>query len=691
MSRPVSLLERPPELKPELVRWGGVPDALGATVTAEGVNFAVYSETASALFVSLYDEQDREIGRFELDGHDHNIHHGLVAGIGAGTKYGLRADGLYDPLQGFHFDPNKLLVDPYAKRLDRPFVRSPRRRPPREDAVDTAPLVPKGIVVRGGNRPALPRRKGPGLIYEMNVRSYTMRHPSVQGPLRGTIAGLTSRHVIDHLQYLGVDTVEMMPIAAWVDDAHLPILGLTNAWGYNPITYFAPDPRLAPRGMQELRNLTDLYRRNGISVILDVVYNHTGEGDALGPVLSLKGLDARTYYRHVEVDGKQVLVNDAGTGNTLRCDHPATQRLVIESLRYWVQEAGVSGFRFDLATILGREPGFNPNATMLQKIKSDPVLSKCLLIAEPWDPGPGGYQLGRFGKEFREWNDTYRDEVRSFWRGDQGKIGALAGKVAGSAEIFSFAGRRPSHGVNFLAVHDGFTLSDLVAYSEKHNEANGEDNRDGHNHNSTWNSGVEGPTDDATIIARRKRDVRALLATLFVSRGVPLIQQGDELGRTQQGNNNAYAQDNEITWLDWERADGELVDYVAAVHAFRKAHPALTHDRFLTGHAVKTGRRDVAWLHPDGREMQEGDWTDSAASVLGMLLAANDDVVLVWFNRGMEPVLAKLPAGNWAVGHASDDKAGVAMAEGMIILPPRSVLALVPAEAPEAAPSPTAG
>jgi glycogen operon protein len=665
-----------------LVSHGGAPDVLGATVTAEGVNFAVYSETASALFVSLYDEQDREIGRFELDGHDSHIHHGLVGGIGAGTKYGLRADGLYDPLKGYHFDPNKLLVDPYAKRLDRPFVRSPRLRLPREDAVDTAPLVPKAIVVRGGNKPALPRRKGPGLIYEMNVRGYTMRHPSVQGPLRGTIAGLTTRHVVDHLQYLGVDTVEMMPIAAFVDDAHLPILGLTNAWGYNPVTYFAPDPRLAPRGIQELRNLTDLYRKNGISVILDVVYNHTGEGDALGPVLSLKGLDARTYYRHVEVDGKQLLVNDAGTGNTLRCDHPATQRLVIESLRYWVQEAGVSGFRFDLATILGREPGFNPHAEMLNKIKNDPILSKSLLVAEPWDPGPGGYQLGQFGKEFREWNDSYRDEVRSFWRGDHGKLGALAGKVAGSAEIFNFWGRRPSHGVNFLAVHDGFTLNDLVTYNEKHNEANGEENRDGHNHNSSWNCGVEGPTDDETINMCRKRDVRALLATLFLSRGVPLIQQGDELGRTQQGNNNAYAQDNEITWLDWEKADGALVDYVSAVHAFRKAHPALTHDHFLTGHASKSGLRDVVWLHPGGHEMTERDWTDSGASVLGMLLSIAGDTVLVWFNRRMEAVAAKLPAGAWQVGLNSDDKAEVTISAGTVTLPPRSVLALIPGTAP---------
>jgi len=311
-------------------------------------------------------------------------------------------------------------------------------------------------------------------------------------------------------------------------------------------------------------------------------------------------------------------------------------------------------------------------------IKKDPVLSKSLLVAEPWDPGPGGYHLGEFGKEFREWNDTYRDEIRSFWRGDDGKIGALAGKVAGSAEIFNHFGRKPTHGVNMLAVHDGFTLADLVSYSEKHNEANGEDNRDGHNNNSSWNCGVEGPTEDETILDCRKRDIRALLATLFFSRGIPLIQQGDEMGRTQKGNNNAYAQDNEITWVDWEAADGDLVDYVAALHQFRKAHPALTADKFFTGQE-RHGVRDVVWLHPDGREMNEGDWHDSAASVLGMHLTSGADEIVVWFNRRAEDVEAHLPAGNWAVGLMSDDKSEVGLGEGKAVLPARSVTALVPA------------
>ncbi|UJW86877.1 glycogen debranching protein GlgX [Devosia sp. SL43] len=663
-------------MKPALVPNGGSITHLGAMLTEIGVNFAVYSESATNIWVSIYDEQDQETDRFELDVHKDHVWAGLVAGLTAGTRYGLRADGPYDPDQGYFFDPMKLLVDPYAKRLDRVFVRSPRLRLDRKEAVDTAPLIPKAIVGDMGNENILPRKKAPGMFYEMNVRGFTMRHPSVQGPLRGTIAGLTTQRVIDHLKFIGVDTLQLMPTAAWIDEGHLPVLGLTNAWGYNPVAYSAIDPRLAPRGPQELRNMTDLYRKNGISVILDVVYNHTGESDANGPMLSLMGLDAKTYYRFVEVDGKQHLVNDTGTGNTLRCDHPATQRLVIDSLRYWVEEMGVSGFRFDLATVLGRDPGFNPNAEMLKKIKADPVLKQCILVAEPWDPGPGGYALGQFGKEFREHNDTFRDDIREFWRGEPGRIGALAGKVAGSAEIFNFAGRKPSHGVNMLAVHDGFTLRDLVSYQDKHNEANGENNRDGHSHNASWNCGVEGETDDEGIIAARKRDVRALLATLFLSRGVPLLQQGDEMFRTQRGNNNAYAQDNEITWLDWEHADGDLVDFVAALTKFRKAHQTLTHDHFLTGQD-KAGIRDVVWLHPDGREMNEADWNDSSGSVLGMHLRHKDDEILVWFNRRVEPVVARLPEGDWAVGVLSDNMATVVLSEATATLTPRSVVALV--------------
>ncbi|MDV3250290.1 glycogen debranching protein GlgX [Devosia sp. BK] len=662
--------------EPTLVPGAGSIAKLGATITENGVNFAVYSETASAIWVSLFDEQDQEIARVELDVHQDNIRAGLIADIGAGARYGLRADGRYDEEQGFFFDPQKLLVDPYARRLDRVFVRSPRLRLRREEAVDTAPLIPKAIVVGDGNENASPRGKPPGLFYELNVRGFSMRHPSVQGPLRGTIAALTTQRVIDHFKFLGVDTLQLMPVAAWIDEGHLPALGLTNAWGYNPVAYFAIDPRLAPRGPQELRVMTDLYRENGISVILDVVYNHTGESDAEGPMLSMMGLDAQTYYRFVEVDGKKVLVNDTGTGNTLRCDHPAVQRLVIESLRYWVEELGVSGFRFDLATILGRDPGFNPDAEMLRMIKADPVLSQCILVAEPWDPGPGGYGLGQFGPEFQEHNDTFRDEVRSFWKGEPYKIGALAGKLSGSAEVFNRPGRSPSDSVNMLAVHDGFTLRDLVSYNDKHNEANGENNRDGHGNNHSWNCGVEGETEDEGINAARRRDVRALLATLFFSRGTPLIQQGDELYRTQQGNNNAYAQDNEISWLDWDNADGALVDFVAAVNGFRRAHPALSVDAFFTGRD-NGGGRDVVWLHPDGREMTQGDWNDAGASVLGMHLRYEGDEVLVWFNRRIDPVEARLPEGDWALGIQSDPGFEVSVSESVAKVGPRSVVALV--------------
>ena len=658
------------------VPGGGDHRVLGASITAEGVNFAVYSETASALWVCLFDEQDREIGRYPLDGHEGNVHCGLIAGIGAGARYGLRADGAYDPARALYFDPQRLLVDPYARRLDRPFVRDEALLRPREAGFDTAMLMPKAMVSGESGRPAAPRRKGANLIYELNVRGYTLLHPHVPLALRGTLAGLASEQVVEHLLTIGVDTVELMPISAFIDDAHLPRLGLTNAWGYNPVALFAPDPRLAPRGTGDVRALADLLRKSGISLVLDVVLNHTGEGDAFGPVLSMKGLDARTYYRYVDVDGQAVLVNDTGTGNTLRCDHPVVQQLVLDNLRYWVTEGGVSGFRFDLAPVLGRDPGFNANAELLERIKSDPLLSRCLLIAEPWDCGPSGYQLGQFGKEFREWNDTYRDQVRSFWRGDDGKIGALASKVAGSSEIFDQHGRRPSHGVNFLAAHDGFTLRDLVSYGDKHNEANGENNADGHNHNLSWNSGVEGATTDSQIEAARRRDVRALLTTLFMSRGTPMIQQGDEMWRTQHGNNNAYAQHNALTWVDWPSADASMIALVSALSRFRLAHPALTNDHFLSG-VERGGRSEVVWLHPEGRKMNEGDWNASGSSILGMHLRVAGDEVLVWFNRRIEPVVARLPDDGWMIGFTSDEGGGGDIGDAHVTLPPRSVVALV--------------
>ncbi|WP_196257810.1 glycogen debranching protein GlgX [Pelagibacterium limicola] len=658
----------------------GSPTPLGATVTDSGVGFSVYSETAEKIWLCLFDEADAETDRVELLRGDDNLWHVHIDGLGAAARYGLRADGRYDPAQGYYFDPNKLLVDPYAKRIDRAFVRSPKLRASREESVDTAPLVPKAIVRAGAGVPSeVHDTSRPHLIYEVNVRAHTMRHPNVQGPLRGTVAGLTTRHVLDHILHIGADVVELMPVTAWLDDAHLPKLGLTNVWGYNPIAFMAPEPRITPRGPRELKAVTEMYREAGVRVVLDVVFNHTGEGAADGPVLSMRGLDARTYYRYVEENGQLRLVNDAGTGNTLRCDHPAVQDLILASLRYWVTEIGISGFRFDLATILGRTmEGFSPDAVMIERIRNDDILKDCLLIAEPWDPGPGGYHVGRFGEPFLEWNDRYRDKIRRFWKGDDHTLSGLATRLAGSADQFNHDGRKPSASVNFLAAHDGFTLADVVAYAHKHNGANGEDNRDGHDANHSWNYGIEGPTEDPAVLKARDRDIRAMLATLFVSHGTPMLTAGDEFGRTQRGNNNAYAQDNETTWLDWEGADQGLIDFTAEMSRFRRDHPALRTDAFLTGE-FSNGFKDVTWLHPEGREMTDGDWMHPGSSVVGMFLHEAGEVMLVWFNRLYHSVDAVLPEEKglaFKTSLVSCPDADVSVEGNRITLPARSVVVL---------------
>lgn len=650
--------------------------ALGASVGPSGVRFAVHSGTAEQVWLCLFDEGDRETDRITLSRDEDGVWSGAADGLGAGARYGYRADGRYDPLQGYHFDPHKLLVDPYATRIDRVFRLVPELSAGREESVDTASFVPKAVVEGAWAPVAGAARERPGLIYELNVRPFTMRHPKVPERLRGTIKALGEPAVIEHLISIGVDVVELMPIAAWMDDQHLPALGLTNVWGYNPITYFAPDPRLLAEGPDEIAALVGRYAQAGIGVVLDVVYNHTGESDLLGPVVSMKGLDALTYYRHVERDGQLHLVNDAGTGNTLDCTNPVVQDLVIDSLRHWVTRYGIAGFRFDLATILGRdERGFSSRAAMLERVRTDPVLSQCLLIAEPWDPAPGGYQVGRFGEPFLEWNDKYRDDVRRFWKGESWTVGALATRLAGSADLFGHDGRRPSASVNFIAAHDGFTLADLVSHAYKHNAANGEGNRDGHDGSHSWNNGVEGETGDAAVIAARSRDVRALLATLFVSLGTPMLTAGDEMGRSQKGNNNAYAQDNETTWLDWARADEELVAFVARLTALRRTHPALRRDAFLT-------ERDVVWLHPEGRQMTVGDWEAAEAGILGMLLRGADESLLVWFNRRHDAVAVDMASENVVdILLCSDPTANVKQQEsGSLLVPPRSVLVLSLAE-----------
>ncbi len=608
----------------------------GATPGRKATRFAVWSGAAERIWLCLFDESGAET-RLPMARGPGSVFSVEAPGIGPGARYGLRADGPYAPDAGLWFDPAKLLVDPAARTLDRAFAYDPALGAPRDAGVDTAALMPKALVpVAARALPAKPPlfRSG-GLIYEICVRGFTMRHPDVPEQLRGTVAALAHPAVIAHLRRIGVGAVELMPITAWIDERHLPPLGLRNSWGYNPVAPMALDPRLCPGGVAELRGTVTALRRAGIGVILDLVFNHTGESDRFGPTLSLRGIDARAYFRHA-ADG--TLINDTGCGNTLDCDHPATRRLVLDSLRHFVTEAGVDGFRFDLAPILGRSPrGFSPEAPLLAAMRNDPLLADRVLIAEPWDIGPGGYQLGNFPAPFLEWSDRYRDRARRFWRGDPHMLGAFVTALAGSADTFAPPATRA---VNFIAAHDGFTLADLVAYSHKHNAANGEDNRDGHDENLSWNNGAEGATVDPAILAARKRDLRALLGTLFASRGTIMLTAGDEFGRTQGGNNNAYAQDNPTTWLDWTGRDTELEAWAAELATLRRAHPALAGPDFLTGAAGVDAVPDVAWLTPAGAPMAEGDWHAPDASAFAMLL---DGRLAVLFNRGRAPVEFSLP------------------------------------------------
>ena len=511
-----------------------------------------------------------------------------------GTLYGLRAQGEWAPERGVWFDPAKLLVDPRAVELDRPFTYSPALS---EHGVDTAGLVPRAIWPRA--LPEVPLQppvfKRGGLIYEVNVRGLTMLHPEVPAAQRGTVAALAHPAVLAHLEKLHVSAVELMPITAWIDERHLPPLGLRNAWGYNPVVPMALDPRLCPGGVAKLRETVEALHARGIGVILDLVFNHTGESDVLGPVLSFRGLDNAAYAQ--DPDGR--LINDTGCGNTLDFAQPAVRALVIESLRHFVRHCGVDGFRFDLATVMARGPGFSADAPIFAEIAADPWLRDRVMIAEPWDIGPGGYQLGRFPANWLEWNDRYRDDVRRFWRGDCG-VDTLATRIAGSSDVFGKDGRS----VSFLAAHDGFTLADTLAYAERHNYANGEDNRDGHGENFSGNNGVEGPTDDRAVLARRAALARAMLGTLFVSAGTIMLTAGDEFGRSQQGNNNAYAQDNALTWIDWEGRDRALEDHVAALAAWRAARD------------FAQFAQDGTWQALDGAAMDVARWEDPATQGL---------------------------------------------------------------------------
>ena len=585
---------------------------LGAHVEEGGVRFSVWSGAAERVWVSLFDGDEMfepEMARLELVRDAEGVHSLFLPGLGEGARYGFRADGPYAPEKGLWFDPRRLLMDPYALEIDWPYQYSPHYSTPRWQQVDTSYPMPKAVVTAPPVVPLLPPLFRPGgLIYEINVRGFTMLHPDVPEEKRGTIGALAHPAIIEHLTKLKVGAVELMPITAWMDERHLTPLGLRNAWGYNPVSFMALDPRLAPGGWAELRETVAALREAGVGVILDLVFNHTAESDAEGPTLSLRGLDAKAYYRH---DAHGRLVNDTGTGNTLACDHPVVQRLVLDSLRAFIRYAGVDGFRFDLAPVLGRgADGFSPDAPLLRAIVEDEEIGSRVLIAEPWDIGPRGYQLGNFPPPFLEWNDRFRDDVRRFQRGDPGMVGRLATRLAGSSDIFSGQETRT---VNFVAAHVGMTLADLVAYERKHNLPNGEENRDGHDENLSWNHGVEGWTRDEAVLARRRRDVRALLAMLFVSRGTIMLTAGDEFGRTQGGNNNAYAQDNEITWLDWEDRGKGLEAFVAELAALREKFAVLRQTRFL-------GDGDVQWLREDGRPMTAADWEDPERRSLTMVL-----------------------------------------------------------------------
>ncbi|MBC2668097.1 glycogen debranching protein GlgX [Novosphingobium piscinae] len=563
--------------------------------------FRVRAPEAAQLTLCLFDGVTESQLAMERDGPDWVRD---VPAAGPGTRYGLRADGPYAPAEGLWFDPAKLLVDPRAVALDQRFRYDPRLG---ERGVDTAALVPKAVVT--GPLPVLPAAppvftRG-GLVYEINVRAFTMLHPDVPEGLRGTVAALAHPAVLAHLRKLQVGAVELMPIVAWIDERHLPPLGLTNGWGYNPVVPMALDPGLCPGGVAELRETVAALHAAGIGVILDLVFNHTGESDAQGPTLSFRGLDNRGTYAH---DAKGALVNDTGCGNTLDCGQPQLRALVLDTLRHFVRHCGIDGFRFDLAPVLARGPGFNRQAPIFTELAADPELADRVLIAEPWDIGPGGYQLGAFPANWLEWNDRYRDDVRRFWRGDpEVTVGLLATRLAGSSDLFGPAD--PAHGcrsVNFLAAHDGMTLADCVTYAARRNWANGEDNRDGHGGEPLWNNGQDGPSDDPAVQGRRAAAVRAMLGTLFASTGTIMLTAGDEFGRTQQGNNNAYCQDNPLTWLDWQGRDRALEDHVAALAAWRAARLA----------CFTAFPREGAWLGPGGEPMTIAEWESAATSGL---------------------------------------------------------------------------
>jgi isoamylase len=617
--------------------WNGEPHPLGATHDGAGTNFALFSGVAEMVELCLLGPADahgrREEERIELTEVDGHIWHAHLPGIGPGQHYGYRVHGPWDPAQGLWCNPTKLLLDPYARTVDGDVDWAPAcfaydlDDPDRPNHDDSAPHVPLGVVTDhrfdwGNDRPPrIPMHRS--VIYETHVRGMTVRHPGVPEHLRGTYAGMAHPVVIDHLVRLGVTAVELMPVHQFIDDHHLVQRGRRNYWGYNTVNFFSPHHAYrspgAPGQLHEFKSLVRSLHEVGIEVILDVVYNHTAEGSHLGPTLSWRGIDNHAYYRLVDGDPRHYL-DFTGCGNTLNMRHPHVLQLIMDSLRYWITEMHVDGFRFDLASALARELfEVDRLSAFFDIIQQDPIISQVKLIAEPWDVGEGGYQVGRFPPKWSEWNGHYRDTMRDFWRGEPSRLGEFAQRITGSSDLYMADTRRPSASVNFITCHDGFTLSDLVSYDHKHNAANGEDGLDGESHNRSWNHGTEGPTDDPTITALRGRQRRNMITTLLISQGVPMILGGDELGRTQAGNNNVYCLDDPTSWFDWDAVDTEFLDWCRTVVAMRHDHPVFRRRRWFKGRRIR-GEDDLAWFRPDGAEMTDEDWEQGFAKSIGIFL-----------------------------------------------------------------------
>ena len=657
--------------------WPGQPYPLGATFDGTGTNFALFSEGAEKVELCLFDELGTET-RIDVAAQDSYVWHCYLPTVQPGQRYGYRVHGPWNPAEGQRFNSAKLLLDPYAKAVsgqidwDQALFSYDFGDEDSFNDEDSAPHMMMGVVINpffnweGDRTPRTPYHKS--VIYEAHVKGLTQQHPEVPEDQRGTYAGVAHPAVITHLQKLGVTAIELMPVHQFVQDSTLLDQGLRNYWGYNTIGFFAPHNEYHSTNdlggqVQEFKAMVRALHQADIEVILDVVYNHTAEGNHMGPTLSMKGIDNQAYYRTVEGDQK-FYMDYTGTGNTLNVRHPHSLQLIMDSLRYWVTEMHVDGFRFDLASALAREfYDVDKLATFFELVQQDPVVSQVKLIAEPWDVGPGGYQVGNFPPQWTEWNGKYRDTVRDFWRGEPATLGEFASRITGSADLYEHSGRRPFASINFVTAHDGFTLRDLVSYNEKHNEANGEGNNDGESHNRSWNCGVEGPTDDPEVLALRSRQQRNYLATLLLSQGTPMVLHGDELGRTQDGNNNTYCQDNELSWINWDTMDGPLTEFVAAVTHLRHDHPTFRRSEFFDGRPVEmdaddTGRPmpDIAWLTTDGAPLKPADWDEPLSRSFGMWLNGNgiagvdmrgrpitDVNFIVYFNSNPEPVKVKLP------------------------------------------------